>query len=386
MQSMMDLGKNIYSYAIFSHNGSVGQATQYQAKAFVTPLIGVATDVHKGEIKSDYSFVKLSDNNIILRAMKPSHHAKTNEIIVRFNEGSNIEVKDFEFEIGDGIESARELWASEEYRGEATVKDGKLICDFKPYEVKTFGLTLKSTDVQCNKSVSTPINIEYDSREEKYTIPNNLFKENIKAFSTDFLIKKNAYMHANGQTLVCNKGEKVRILCAALGNDVDAEFIVDSKPVIKRVNSMTEAFARWDLYDFKEMAYIKNGHLGWEFTHCLNKNGDIQYAKSLYFWVLTFDGSVTLPKNDNIVVLSASAVSNANGSLVTPLFDEIENNRPFTFRMNLKEKLWYINSKMVWNLNDKDNFLKHWNNGKNGKRVEQTGKRAVTRTVETVGH
>ena len=54
--------------------------------------------------------------------------------------------------------------------------------------------------------------------------------------------------------------------------------------------------------------------------------------------------------------------------------------------MNFKEKLWYIHSKCVWMLNDKDNFLTHWNNGRNGKRVEQTGKRARTRTVETVGH
>ena len=41
---------------------------------------------------------------------------------------------------------------------------------------------------------------------------------------------------------------------------------------------------------------------------------------------------------------------------------------------------------MVWNLHDKDNFLSHWNNGENGKRVEQTAKRIKTRTVETVGH
>ena len=102
--------------------------------------------------------------------------------------------------------------------------------------------------------------------------------------------------------------------------------------------------------------------------------------------MLTFDSSVTLPKNDNIIVLAASAVSASNSSLVTRLYEKIENNRPFTFTMSLKEKLQYFNSKLVWNLNDKDNFISHWNNGKNGKRVEQTGKRAKTRTIKTVGH
>ena len=143
MQSMMDLGLNLYSYAVFSHKGEVGESTQYQARAFTTPIVAVVTDRHKGEIKSDYSFAQMSDNSVILRAVKPSHHAKTDEIIVRFNEGANKEVENFTFTLGNGIESARELWASEEYRGEARVENGSLICDFKPYEVKTFGLTLK---------------------------------------------------------------------------------------------------------------------------------------------------------------------------------------------------------------------------------------------------
>ena len=62
--------------------------------------------------------------------------------------------------------------------------------------------------------------------------------------------------------------------------------------------------------------------------------------------------------------------------------DKIENNRPFTFKKKFKEKVWYFNSKLIWNLNDKDNFLRHNNNGKNGKRIEQTGNRFETKTFE----
>ena len=134
-----------------------------------------------------------------------------------------------------------------------------------------------------------------------------------------------------------------------------------------------------------ETAYVKNGRLGYEFTHSVDDNGNTRFAKGLYFWVVQFDGSVTLPDNSNLVILSASEVQSPNASLATPLYDEVEK-REFSYTMNLKEKLWYIHSKCVWMLNDKDNFLTHWNNGRNGKRVEQTGKRAKTRTVETVGH
>ena len=54
--------------------------------------------------------------------------------------------------------------------------------------------------------------------------------------------------------------------------------------------------------------------------------------------------------------------------------------------MSLKEKIWYLHSKCVWMLNDKDNFLTHWNNGKNGRRVEQSKKNIKSRTFDTVGH
>ena len=140
------------------------------------------------------------------------------------------------------------------------------------------------------------------------------------------------------------------------------------------------------MYDFKETAYIKNGNLGYEFTHTVDKNGNVLYAKSMYFWVVTLDGSSKLPDNSDLVILAATEVGKNPSYIVTPLEDEIQNNRPFTFKMNFKEQLQYINSKMVWNLYDKDNFITHWNNGKNGRRVEQTGKHAKTRTIETVGH
>lgn len=38
MQSMMDLGLNRYSFAIFSHKGDVGTDTQLEARKFITPM------------------------------------------------------------------------------------------------------------------------------------------------------------------------------------------------------------------------------------------------------------------------------------------------------------------------------------------------------------
>jgi len=385
MQSMMDLGLNRYSFAIFSHKGAVGAETQLEAKKYTYPLVGTVLDKHSGVLGAEYSFGSASTNDVIVRAIKlPHHNMDSGEVIVRFNEGTNKSVNGFAFTLGEGVESARELWASEEYKGEAAVQNGCLVTDFKPYEVKTFALKLKPCAVQGDKIKSTPIELRYN--DENTHIPDRLLPEKIVSNGVEFKIDKNAFMTCSGQTLQAQQGGKIALLMAAAsGEDIEEGFIVNNQEKRVTINSAEEAFAAWDLYDFYETAYIKKGRLGYEFTHSVDDNGKTRFAKGLYFWVVTFDGSVQLPNHSDLVVLAASEVQAPNAALATPLYDEVEK-REFSFVMSLKEKLWYLHSKCVWMLGDKDNFLTHWNNGRNGRRVEQTGKRAKTRTVETVGH
>jgi alpha-mannosidase len=388
MQSMMDLGLNRYAYAIYSHKGEVGAGTQLQSRLFTTPMTAVTFDKHKGDLGTHYSFGKVSTNDVIIRAIKKAHHSDSNEIIVRFNEGTNKEIKNFEFTLGEGIESARELWASEEYRGEAKVENGKLICDFAPYEVKTFGVTLKAPKSVGEKAVCTPVELDYNS--DINHIPQNLRKDTITACGVEFKLGDGALVSGDDNKIViktdCNK---LKLLCASIENET-ATFTVDGKEVVKTVNLIDKPFARWDLYDFGETAYIKKGHLGYEFTHSLDSKGNVQFAKGLYYWVVTLDvhkgSEIILPNDNKIEILAITEVSGDNASLVTPLYDEIKNNREFTFKKNFKEKLWYIQSKLLWNINDKDDYFRHNNNGKNGKRVEQSGKHFKTRTIDTVGH
>lgn len=383
MQSMMDLGLNIYSYALFSHKGKVGTATQLEAKQFVQPLTAVVFDKHQGALGTNYSFGGGSTNDVIVRAIKmPHHNIDSGEVIVRFNEGANKAIDNYTFTLGEGIESARELYASEEFIADASVVNGCLVTSFKPYEVKTFALKLKPAAVG-KKAESSPIAIEYSN--VKTHIPDSLLPETIVTGGVTFKIDKNDFMLCKGQTIQVKEGNKLKLLCASLGNDINAKFTVDGKDVYKTVNSMEQAYAAWDLYDFKEMAYVKGGQLGYEFTHSVDDNGKTRYAKGLYYWVITLDGNTVLPNNADIAILAATEVHSSDAALVTPLEDSVPK-RAFTFEMSLKEKIWYLHSKCVWMLNDKDNFLTHWNNGRNGRRVEQSKKNVKSRTFETVGH
>lgn len=390
MQSFMDLGLNRYSYAIYSHKGNVGEATQLEARKFITPMTAYVCTKHQGALKTEYSFGSVSTNDVIIRAIKKAEDS--DEIVVRLGEGGKKAVKGFALTLGEGIESAREIYASEEYKGEAVVKDGKLVCDFEPYEIKSFALKLKPASVQGNKAVSTPIDLPYDKSiitkqgekgDFEFTAPYEITPEKITSNGVTFDINKDGKnaLTAKGQTFTVPDGaNKAVLLCASLKGDKTAEFLVGEKKVKKQINSCFENFARWDLYDLEETAYIKKGKLAFEATHS-HKNGKDAVAKGMYFYLTELDTSsaksVTLPNDDDIVILSASAVTAENASLVTPVYDEVEE-RPFDFTLSPIQKIQYIYNKCIWQLGDKDNFISNNNNGKHGKRVEtRHAKRSV---------
>lgn len=377
MQSFMDLGLNRYSYALYSHAGKVGAATQLEARKFITPMTAYITDKHQGVLKSEYSFGSVSTNDVIIRAIKKAEDS--DEIIVRLNEGANKPSEGFSLTLGEGIESAKEIYASEEYKCDAVVSDGKLVTDFKPYEIKSFALKLRPSSVTGNKAVFTPAAIEYDKNivtkqgetgDFEYTVPYEIIPEKITANAKEFVINKdgNNAVTANGQTIeLSGKSDKFVLLCASLDGDRNAEFLVDDKPVSVTVNSCSERFAGWDLYDFGETAYIKSGKIGFEATHS-HKDGKDAVARSMYFYIVELDISnaktVMLPVDNQIVIISAAEVTGQAAELATPTYDEVENHRPFTFYLTAKEKLQYMWGKCVWMLNDKDDFIKGNNRGK----------------------
>jgi alpha-mannosidase len=371
MQAMMDLGLNLYSYAVYPHKGGVGADIQLEARKFVTPMVGVTFPKHQGALGSSYSFAKLNTDAVIIRCLKKKHHSDRAEYVVRFNEGTGKEVKGVTFTIGDGIDTACEIWASEEYLGEAEIKEGKLVFDMKPYEVKSFAFTLKAPQKSGRKLSQKPLEISADSKETEPLndiIPKTLLKDKITACGIEFNIGETQLIGTAGERFDIGNGRKLALLC---NNRRDDRF----------VNNSDEAYARWDLYDFGETAYIKDGQLGYEFTHTVS--GDkVNFAKSLYYWVVTLDENTPLPEDMDICVLAATEIEDSGAKTVTPLIDRIENNRPFTFKKNFKELCWYLSSKCVWNLGDKDDFIRHNNNGKNGKRIEQSKKNFSTKTFD----
>lgn len=384
MQSMLDIGLNRYSFAIFSHSGKAGSATQIEARKFVQPMIAVQAEKHSGKLGSDYSFGSISADNVIIRAIKKAEDS--DEIIIRLNEGANESAENVVIRLGAGIASAKEMFASEEFKCDAVVENGKLVTSFKPYEIKTFALALKESDKKGVKSKSIPANVKFNKNiityqknemsDFEYNIPREIVPDTVTVNGVDFAISKtseNAFI-MDGQKIEISKNtDKLCLLCATLNADRCITFDADGEKISRKVYNMFDAFAAWDLVDLGDTAYVKDGKLGFEATHS-HVNGEDAVAKGMYFYIAEIDVKgkkcVTLPFENDVVVISATEYSGNDAKLITPVFDEVDEGRKQTFKLNASERVRYAKMKCVWNLGDKDNFLSNNNNGKNGKRTE----------------
>lgn len=373
MQSMMDLGLNRYSFAIFSHKNGVGEATQLQARMFTQPMCAVVCRKHDGVLGTEYSFGNVSTNDVIIRAMKKAE--ESDEIIVRLGEGAKKNVENFTLSLGNGIESAREVYASEEYLGEAKVVDGKLVTDFKPYEIKSFALKLKNSTYGGEKAASEPVKLEPDKclitvqgniGDFEYTVPYEITPDSFTFAGVDFRINKDGKTAtvARGQKIAVDKdASKLVLLCNSTDGDKKVKFKAGNRNIEKTVPDAFERPARWDMYDFKETARIKKCKVAYEFTHC-HRNFRDATAKSMYFFAVEIDlngeTEITLPKDKDIVILAATQVKGTSGGLATPLCEEVKE-RKFRFRMTHKEKRQYKKGRKKRNMRDKKFYnRKNW--------------------------
>ncbi len=372
MQSMMELGLNRYSYAIFSHEGTVSHDTQTEARNFVMPMASFVVSKHEGEY-SEYSFGSLS-GNAILRAMKKAENS--NEIVIRIGESEKELQKDVTFALDCGIESAREIYASEEHIADYPLTDGKLIFNLKPYEIKSFALKVRTAEAKKDTQINIPLlgNINAFSSNTRpsaelpvinKTIPVEIKPETIISGGIEFKIPAdNKCMLCGGQSLTLPTGtKKVHLLIASLNGDKHIKI----NDYAYKINDIQEYYAGWDLYDFKEVAFTKQGKLGYEFTHSHTADGDAQ-CKQLFFWHVEVDinddSVIRFPVDKEILVLSAIADTETETcKIACDLYDKIEG-RVFDYKENIKEKLTYLNCKNSYLLNDKGGAIKHRNKGR----------------------
>jgi len=344
-QRTQEFGENRFAFGIYGHSGSFsGSGTQEEAEAFNQPMKAFQTTSHDGRLGDDYSFASISNDRVIVRTVKKAE--RSNEVVVRVNEGSGVAAAGVELSMGDGIISAREIYASEESIGPATVVDGKLVFDIGGYDVKTFALTLQPT-AQGQKKAQTPVDLPYNrdvfsSNENKSDggmtlmkdcFPAELVPETIIAGATQYKMGSKAdgalnAVAAGGQTVNLPSGfNTLKILASSTVGDIAVPFTFGSSSTTVEIGDYSENIANWDNFTLVREGYVKNQAPGFVATH-RHTDGEDNVLATTYMFAYSLDipagaTSVTLPNNEGVLIYAATAVNdNSRTIAASSLHDE----------------------------------------------------------------
>ena len=341
-QDLQDIGRNIFAFGIYSHKGRIPAGTQLEAEMFNKKLTAFQTSSRReGTLGDSFSLLKVSSKAALVRAVK---RAQDNEdIIIRINEGLGKEQKNVKLSMFCDILKAEEVYSSEEFRREAKLSDGELVFNLKPYEIKSFRLSLDCKKNKARESFKK-LELEYNAAgitADSYKIncilqgsgcslPNELIPETLNVKGLSFRmpssdLDKNVLI-TRGQEIELPKNmTKLYVLAASVQGDQQVEFKADNKIRKVTVHSMRERIGKWDMAGLEQVAEVKDVNIGIEFTHLHHPEGNIAGQKA-YFFIYEIDirngKTLTLPENNKVVVLAMTAVKKfSNTYLKTSMID-----------------------------------------------------------------
>lgn len=343
-QDLLDIGRNNFAFGIFSHEGGFANGTQRQSEIFQKPLIAYQTSSRReGSLESGYSFLKINNENAILRCCKLAEDG--DGIIVRVNEGSGEALKNVELTFAARILEASECLANEQAIKKADSKSKKLKFDLAPYSIKTFRIKLEAPDKKGRENFKK-LDLEYNSKGftknesmrnvilqgSGCSLPAELCPQGFTAGGVSFKMPdtqaSSDVMVARGQTIDLPKSmTKLYIAAASTLGDRDATFYLDGREKQIKIAAMTEHYGNWDMAGLNIKAAHKNVPIAFEFTHTHHPEGDIPNGKA-YFYLYELDirnaKTLTLPEDNRIIILAMTAVKKfSNTKRATRLIDKI---------------------------------------------------------------
>lgn len=347
-QDLQDLGRNIFSFAIYSHSSGFENGTQAQSEIFANPIIAVQfTEKKKHSGADSLSLAKISNDNIIIRAIKMAEDS-SNDIIVRINEGNGKECRNVSLKIISEIGEAYEVNGLEEIIREIKPHSNSIRFNMKPFEIKTFRLKLKETPkaftLERNSTYKLPFNAD------GYTKPDNEMKHIIlqgAGFSlpeelkpTDPIIRiggnlfnfsrkdKKRYdvLVCRGQTFKLQSGTTRILLVAGSTLDKQADFIMaDKRKIPIAVKSISEPISNWDMAGLDQIANVSsNERIGIEYPYTHHPEGINPQKAVFYIYSINVKGckTITLPENNRIVILAMTGCKEFSTACFATKFED----------------------------------------------------------------
>ena len=349
-QDLQDLGRNIFSFGIFSHKGTLSSKTFQQSQLFDSRLTAFQTSSRrKGMLDDSFSFLKVSSNNVIIRALKKSDDG--NDIVIRVNSSSSKEIKNAQISFFADILEANETYANEEIIKKAKAKGKDLIFSLKPYEVKTFRIRLdaeKNKAKESFKKLALDFNAQGITSDENKvnvilqgsgcSLPNELINESVTISGITFKLPssndaKNVLIPREQEIDIPKGATKLYMLAASTTEDKEITIFADNKEKHLTIHSLKENVFEWDMAGLNQTAKIKNTKPGIIFSHTHHPEGNLASQKA-YFFIYEIDvrncKKLILPEENRIVILAMTAVKRfSNTYLATNLFDRVDTDYSF---------------------------------------------------------
>lgn len=340
-QDWQDMGLNRFTYSIMGHAG-FRDDTAKEGAQLNQPMMPFTAPKHTGSGR-ELSFVSVSDEHVVIRCVKKEE--KGGRIIVRVQETSGKGADNVKIRFCTPIASAVETNGYEDEIGAAVWENDTVTCNLTPYAVKTFALTLTGGKVGTEMN-QTALDLPYNRRittwnedrgagelADGISVPAELYNESVTSGGVQFRLApadENNGVICSGQTISIPEGsEKLYILAASLRGDTTARFMVDGKPVELSVQDYKENVGSWVMMVNGAPCRIKRDEIAVNYTHTHNADGDRLYLFAYLFKYgidVTGAKTVTLPMDDGILVMAATAVTGANDvtSPAYPLYDTVE--------------------------------------------------------------
>ena len=349
-QEVIDIGRHRFSYAVCGHTGDWRNRSIQEAACLNQPLCAFEPKPFEGNMGRSISFADLNSDQVIIRAMKKAENS--NEIVIRMQELYGKEALNVKVKFPMRILTARELNGAEEEISKVILKDTVLIANFKPYQPRTFAITLAPSLEIVSPPSSIDLGLDYnidvvssDSNRldgniiDGKTLPMEQFPSIIDFKGIRFKLGLKEDDHMNAMTC---KGDKITLpniqyrsfyfLAASRKGDIASSFKIDGKTYPVYIQSMFENIGQWDKPNWYsssvngekieffniDNSFIKRENIAWYSSHLHNGYLNINEAyKFGYMFCYKIDlpdnaKELILPNDENIIIFAVTMGKNYN--------------------------------------------------------------------------
>lgn len=365
-QDLQDLGRNYFSFAVFSHSKDFDNGTQKYSEIYTNPLLTIQNDSHVRKNRSDsVSLASISSEAVLIRAIKFAED--DNGIIVRVNEANGKSHKSVKLSLACELGRAFEVNGLEENPRKHEITNNGIIFDIAPFEVKTFKLFYKKKLYKVTPERHyLPVKLEFNAK--GFSAPDNEMKHIIAqgsglSFPTE-LLPKSGELTAGGipfvlpqrpgdryDIFVC-RGQKIFIddNCSRLyflaGSVIDKQEIVikaGKKENILTIKPITGQLSRWDMAGLNQTAYVNTAEkVGFEFEHTHHPEGINSKTARFYLYSIYTAGvnEIVFPENNRVIIIAATQITEKDKfELCTRIEDAPSKGYSFDDRLSTADRI-----------------------------------------------